>query len=213
MFIEVASHIRVCRCSNALSFIYLCRYIVVNHDHYAQGARRMLRGGPTKPEVVAIALEKLHIQRDETFADIGCGTGYVSIAASKYTNRIIAVDKRKEAIKVAQQNFKHAGVSDAITLAWGEAPDVLKQYESTIDKAFIGGTANFKGVIKFLIPRCKRLVLNAARLERATESIRYMKELGIFDEVLLITIAKGHELKGLTAFESQNPIFMVVGTC
>ncbi len=173
----------------------------------------MLKGGPTQPEVIAIALEKLHIRYDETFADIGCGTGRVSVAASRYTNKIIAVDKRKDSIKVAQQNFNQAGVSDAITLVLGEAPAVLKQYDGTIDKAFIGGTANFKEVIRFLIPHCKRLVLNAARFERAAESVWYMKDLGVFDEVLLITIARGYELKGLTAFESQNPVFMVVGAC
>ncbi|MDD1721176.1 MAG: methyltransferase domain-containing protein [Euryarchaeota archaeon] len=173
----------------------------------------MLRGGPTKSEIIAIALEKLQIQRNETFADIGCGTGHVSIAAAKHTDKIIAVDKRRESIEVAQQNFEHAGVLNAIILAWGEAPDVLMPYENTIDKAFIGGTANFKEVIEFLIPCCRRLVLNAARLELAAEAIWYMKDLGIFDEALLINIAKGYELEGLTGFESHNPVFMVVGTC
>ncbi|MGZ4903209.1 MAG: precorrin-6Y C5,15-methyltransferase (decarboxylating) subunit CbiT [Halobacteriota archaeon] len=173
----------------------------------------MLKGGPTKPEIIAIALEKLRLQNDETFADIGCGTGSVSIAAAKRTKKIIAVDKRRKSIEVAQQNFELAGVLDAVTLVWGEAPDILVQYKDSIDKAFIGGTTNFKEIIEFLIPRCSRLVLNAARLELAAEVIWYMKDLGIYDEVLLINIAKGYALEGLTGFESHNPVFMVVGTC
>ncbi len=173
----------------------------------------MLKGGPTKPEIVAIVLEKLQIQRSETFADIGCGTGHVSIAAATYTDKILAVDKRRRSVEVAQQNFKHAGVLNAITLTWGEAPDVLMQYKNAIDKAFIGGTVNFKEVIEFLVPHCRRVVLNAARLELAAEAIWYMKDLEIFDEALLINIAKGYELEGLTGFESHNPVFMVVGIC
>ncbi len=173
----------------------------------------MIRGGPTKPEIIAIALEKLQIQQNEVFADIGCGTGHVSIAAARHTDRVIAVDKRRESVEVARQSFERAGVLNTIALTWGEAPEVLATYENTIDKAFIGGTVNFKAVIQFLIPHCKRLVLNAARLELAAEAVRYMKDIGILKEVLLINIAKGYELEGLTAFESGNPVFMVVGTC
>ncbi len=173
----------------------------------------MLTGGPTKPEIIAIALDKLQLQDGETFADIGCGTGHVSIAAAKYTDIIIAVDKRKESIKEAQQNFERANVLNAVTLKWGEAPDVLAPYKNRIDKAFIGGTTNFKEVIEFLIPRCRRLVLNAARLELAAEAIWHMKELEIFNEALLVNIARGYELEGLTGFGSHNPVFMIVGTC
>ncbi len=173
----------------------------------------MLKGGPTKPEIIAIALEKLQIQHTETFADIGCGTGHVSVAAAKHSNKIIAVDKRRESIETAQQNFERANVLNHVSLIWGEAPDALTPYKNAIDKAFIGGTANFKGVIEFLIPHCRRLVLNAARLELAAGAISYMKEVGVFDEVLLVNVARGYDLAGLTAFESYNPVFMVVGSC
>ena len=43
----------------------------------------MMSGGLTEIELISIALEKLQIRSSETFADIGCGTGSVSIAASK----------------------------------------------------------------------------------------------------------------------------------
>jgi cobalt-precorrin-6B (C15)-methyltransferase len=84
----------------------------------------MLRGGPTKAEIIAIASDKLQIEMGETFADIGCGTGSVSKAAARFTDKIIAVDKRSEAIEVARKTFTDAGVSTA-TLLLGEAPDGL----------------------------------------------------------------------------------------
>jgi predicted RNA methylase len=43
----------------------------------------MVSGGLTEIELISIALEKLQLRSSETFADIGCGTGSVSIAASK----------------------------------------------------------------------------------------------------------------------------------
>jgi cobalt-precorrin-6B (C15)-methyltransferase len=173
----------------------------------------MVSGGPTKAEIIAIALEKLQISSGETFADIGCGTGNVSIAASKKTNKIIAVDQRSESIETAKKNFSEAGVSALVTLLRGEAPDVLEAYANAIDKAFIGGTKNFRRTIDFLVPHCRRFVLNAARLEVTADAIGYMKELGVFKEALLVNIAKGHELENLTAFTPYNPVFMVVGSC
>lgn len=177
-----------------------------------KGLRSMLRGGPTKAEIIAIALDKLQVEGGETFADIGCGTGNVSKAAARFTDKIIAVDKRSEAIEVARKTLSDAAVSTA-TLLWGEAPDVLYPYRDTIDKAFIGGTKDFKRVIDFLIPHCKRLVLNAARIELAAEAIGYLTEVGIYDEALLINIARARKLHDLTTFSPYNPVFMVVGSC
>ena len=83
----------------------------------------------------------------------------------------------------------------------------------SMEKAFIGGTKNFKAIIEFLLPRCKRLVLNAARIEVASDAIEYMKSAGIYEESLLIIVSKGYELKGFTAYRPNNPVFMVVGSC
>jgi cobalt-precorrin-6B (C15)-methyltransferase len=157
-------------------------------------------------------LDKLQIERGETFADIGCGTGNVSRAAARFTDKIIAVDKRSKAIEVAKKTLSDAAVSTA-TLLWGEAPDVLHLYRDTIDKAFIGGTRDFKRVIDFLIPHCKRLVLNAARIELAAEAISYLTQVGIYDEALLINIARARKLEDLTTFSPYNPVIMVVGSC
>ena len=173
----------------------------------------MISGGPTKGEIIAIALDKLDLRNHETFADIGCGTGRVSIAASRRTKKVIAVDKRSAAIDAAQHNFSEMGISGRVTLLLGEAPDVLQGYENAIDKAFIGGTRNFKRTIDFLVPHCTRFVLNAARLEVTADAIGYMKEIGVFEEALLVNVAKGHELESFTAFAPYNPVFMVVGSC
>ena len=173
----------------------------------------MLSGGPTKDELIAIALDKLHLKEDETFVDIGCGTGSVSLAASKVASHIIAIDERSEAIERARKCFEDASITHKVTLIAGTAPEALERVDFSMEKAFIGGTKNFKTTIEFLLPRCKRLVLNAARIEVAAEAIEYMKSAGIYEESLLIVISKGYELKGFTAYRPNNPVFMVVGSC
>lgn len=173
----------------------------------------MLSGGPTKDELIAIALDKLQLKKGETFVDVGCGTGSVSLAASKFTSHIIAIDKRFEAIERARKCFKDAGVTHNVTFIAGTAPEALEGLNVSMEKAFIGGTKNFKAIIEFLLPRCKRLVLNAARIAVASDAIEYMKSVGIYEESLLIIISKGYELKGFTAYRPNNPVFMVVGSC
>jgi hypothetical protein len=39
-----------------------------------------------------------------------------------------------------------------------------------------------------------------------------MREIGIFEEMLLINISKSYELAGEIAFRPLNPIFMVIGS-
>ena len=173
----------------------------------------MLSGGPTKDELIAIALDKLHLKEGETFVDIGCGTGSVSLAASKVASHIIAIDERSEAIERARKCFEDASITHKVTLIAGTAPEALERVDVSMEKAFIGGTKNFKATIEFLLPRCKRLVLNAARIEVAADAIEYMKSAGIYEESLLIAISKGYELKGFTAYRPNNPVFMVVGSC
>ena len=173
----------------------------------------MLSGGPTKDELIAIALDKLHLKEGETFVDIGCGTGSVSLAASKVASHIIAIDERSEAIERARKCFDDASITHKVTLIAGTAPEALERVDVSMEKAFIGGTKNFKTTIEFLLPRCKRLVLNAARIEVAADAIDFMKSAGIYEESLLIAISKGYELKGFTAYRPNNPVFMVVGSC
>lgn len=173
----------------------------------------MLSGGPTKKEIIAIVLNKLQLKKGETFVDVGCGTGRVSLAATNVAHRVIAIDERAEAIETAKKCFEDARVADKVTLIAGTAPDALVGLHVRMEKAFIGGTKNFKANIEFLLPRCKRLVLNAARLEVACDAIEYMKNAGIYEESLLINISKGYELEGFTAYRADNPVFMVVGSC
>jgi len=167
-----------------------------------------LRGVPTKEEVLAIALFKLALKGDDIVLDIGCGTGTVSLAVSNYVKKVVAIDRRREAIDVASAKIRG---SENIELMEGEAKDLIPEIKS-FNKAFVGGTGGLEDVLK-LIRRCETIVVNAARIEVASRAIEVMKSLEIFKEALIINVSKSYDLAGGVAFKSLNPVFMVVGGC
>ncbi|RLG29210.1 cobalt-precorrin-6Y C(15)-methyltransferase [Methanosarcinales archaeon] len=174
----------------------------------------MLSASPTKPEIIAITIAKLRLRPGDTFCDIGCGTGAVSIAASIFADTVYAIDIRDEAIGVAEQNFAAAGISDKVTLVHREASEAIVDMDipAHIDCAFIGGTKNVESVLKGLCAKVRgRVVANAARIETTARIIGCMKSLGIFEEVIHVQVSKGYELAGETAFKPINPVYIVVG--
>lgn len=171
----------------------------------------MLSATPTKPEIIAITISKLNPLPGDVFCDIGCGTGAVSIAASKFADTIYAIDIRGEAIAEAEQNFATAGIADRVTLIHGEAAEAVRCLPR-LDCAFVGGTKNVESVLQELCTRVGgRVVANAARIETAARIIGCMKSLGIFEEVVHVQVSKGYELAGETAFKPINPVYIVVG--
>ena len=171
----------------------------------------MLTASPTKPEIIAITISKLNLSHACVFCDIVCGTGAVSIAASKFAGEIYAIDLRDEAIAEAERNFRDANTSDKVTLIHGEASRVIADLP-TLDCAFVGGTRKIESVLQGLCARVRgRAVVNAARIETAARIIECMKSFGIFEEVIHVQVSKGYELAGETAFKPMNPVYIVVG--
>ena len=171
----------------------------------------MLTASPTKPEIIAITISKLNLTPDCVFCDIGCGTGAVSIAASKFADEIYAIDTREEAIREAERNFRDANTSDKVTLIHGEASLVIADLP-TLDCAFVGGTRNIESVLRVLCTKVRgRVVANVVRIETAARIIECMKSFGIFEEVIHVQVSKGYELAGETAFKPMNPVYIVVG--
>jgi len=174
-----------------------------------------ISGGPTKPEIITVSLSKLGLEDGGTFIDIGCGTGAVSIEASKLARdlRIYGLDARKEAIDVTAKNFEAYGLKNT-TLLHGEASLILndKTDIGTIDYAFVGGTKNIRQVLGILCEKnVRRIVVNAVRIETVVRTIGAMQELGIFDEVLNVAVSRGSPIAGETMFKPENPVYIIVG--
>jgi cobalt-precorrin-6B (C15)-methyltransferase len=168
-----------------------------------------LPGTATQPENIHIAMGKLQIEPGMTFLDVGCGSGAVSLAASRFTRRIFGIDLRPEAVEAAA-----ALVPEGCFLC-GEVLNLLPSLPQ-IDRFFIGGTRGIEAFLPNLVDKGTPgsvIVANLARLGIAYKVVELMKELGIYQELLMIEIHRGHELAGDLALRPQNPIFMVVGRC
>ncbi len=165
-------------------------------------------GGPTKIEVAHISMSKLAIHKGDVFADIGCGTGLMSLLASEWAGRIYAVDDRDEAVEAAKKNL--AGLQVPVEIIKGEASQVLKQLPM-IDCAFVGGTRNIEKTLEALVESLDgRAVINAVRLETAARTVSKLRELNILKEVIHVQLSRGYELAGEVVFKPINPVYVVV---
>jgi cobalt-precorrin-6B (C15)-methyltransferase len=168
-----------------------------------------LPGTATMEENIYIAMGKLKIEPGDLFLDIGCGSGAVSLVASRFTDRIYGIDVREEAV-AASSALVPSGV-----FYMGEASSILPQIPP-IDRCFIGGTRDIEVFFPLLLERAGPgclIVANLARIGRAHMVAELMKIAGIFQELLQISIFRGYDLAGDLALRPANPIFMVVGRC
>jgi cobalt-precorrin-6B (C15)-methyltransferase len=169
-----------------------------------------LKGGPTQDEIMAISLFKLNLRDGDVVADIGCGTGKISIAAASRAARVIAVDRRHEAICSARENIEQADARN-IELYEGEATEMLRHIDR-LDCAFVGGSGSLEEVLGLLAERVTgRIVVNAVLLETVQTAVSAMKRLGIFEEVVHVQVARSSSLAGGMMFRPVNPVFVVVG--
>lgn len=170
----------------------------------------LVKGGPTKTEIAAVALSKLDLSPHQILADIGCGTGSVAITAAGRVKFVHAVDAREEAINASLKNIQAAGL-DNIKLIRGEAPAILETLPP-LDCAFVGGTRNIEDVLRVLGNKVNgRIVVNAARIKTVSSVIQTMEDMGIFLEAIHVQISKTYRLAGELSFKSLNPVYIIVG--
>ena len=166
--------------------------------------------GSPADEVLAVALQKLALRPGGIFADIGCGSGKVSIAAAPFVREVYAIDRRPEAIAYTREQARARGVENIIFLE-GEAPGVLEGHPAP-NRAFIGGSRNISAVIQALAAAgTGRMVASCVRIETLGEAVFTMRRLGIFRESLLIQVARSRDLAGGTMFVPANPVYLVIG--
>ena len=172
-------------------------------------AAMKLPGTATQEENIYIAMGKLNIQRAQVFLDIGCGSGAVSLAASRYTDRIYGIDRRDEAVQICKSTVSQGQFFSS------EAAAVLPSIPK-VDRCFIGGTRGIDDFLPLLLEKAAHgcvIVADLARLGIAAHVAQMMKEAGIFQELIQIHIARGYDLGGDIALRPVNPIFMVIGKC
>lgn len=168
-----------------------------------------LPGTATQIENIYIAMGKLAIEPGMKFLDIGCGSGAVSLAASRFTDQIYGIDVRPGAVEASRALVPQG------KFFLGEASEVLPGLPQ-VDRCFIGGTRKIESFLPALLDKASPgciIVVDLARIGAASLVSELMKSQGIFQELLQIHISRGYDLAGDVALRPVNPIFMVVGKC
>jgi cobalt-precorrin-6B (C15)-methyltransferase len=168
-----------------------------------------LPGGPTQDEVMAVSLFKLGLCPTDTVLEIGCGTGKVSVAIARLAKRVSALDIRPEAIAVASETARQAGVS-TIEFSCTDAVDFLKN-DMQFDCAFLGGTKNLVEILPVLVKKVKRtIVINAVMVSTLERAVATLKDLGVFTEVVQVQVSRSSDIAGSIMFRPIDPVFIVV---
>ncbi|WP_254763439.1 precorrin-6Y C5,15-methyltransferase (decarboxylating) subunit CbiT [Natrinema marinum] len=170
------------------------------------------KAGPTKSEVRAVVRSKLALEPDDHFAEVGSCTGAVTIDAAQRAGRVTAVERKAARLATTEKNLaaNEDSIRAEIDLRNAEAPEGLPD---DADALFLGGSRNFEAVLDHAVAtEVDRVVMNVSRLEVAGKATEAFRERGILEEVVQFQVSHGYELAGATSFDSDNPVYMLVGS-
>jgi cobalt-precorrin-6B (C15)-methyltransferase len=168
-----------------------------------------LPGGQTQDEIMAVSLFKLGLCPADTVLEIGCGTGKISAAMAKQVKKVSALDRRPEAILVAAETARCAGVSN-IEFSCMDARDFLKK-DQMFDCAFLGGSKNITEILPILIKKVRRtIVINAVMVSTLEHAVATLKELGVFTEVVQVQISRSKDIAGSIMFRPIDPVYIII---
>ncbi|RDI70254.1 precorrin-6Y C5,15-methyltransferase (decarboxylating) subunit CbiT [Halopelagius longus] len=167
------------------------------------------KAGPTKPEVRAVLLDKLDLGPADHFAEVGSCTGAVTIEAARRAGRVTALERKPNRLETTRKNLAANDVTAEVDLREAEAPEGLPEDANVL---FLGGSRNYEAVLDRAVEAgVDRVVMNVSRLEVAGAATEAFRERGLLDEVIQFQVSHGYELAGATSFDSENPVYMLVG--
>ena len=168
----------------------------------------------TKAEVRCVAVSKLGICRDSVVWDIGSGTGSVSVEAAFRCpeGKVLAFDKKPDAVRLTEENARLFGC-DNIIVTEGSCPEVLSDAD-TPDCVFIGGTSgNMAGIFAEVCKKNPRaqIVVTAVSLETVHDAMNCFSGYGTEPEIVQIAVTRAEKMLGHTMMRAQNPVFIISG--
>lgn len=175
---------------------------------------RFVRGDVpmTKSEVRSVVMSRLALRPDETFVDIGAGTGSVTVEAglALWKGKVFAIEKSADAIDLITQNCRKFHVGN-VNIINGTAPEALEVIDIP-DAAFIGGSdGQAEEIVKVLCgmnPHI-RIVVTAIAIESLYNAVNALSSAGMDPEICQIYAARSRKAGSLHMMTGQNPIFVI----
>ncbi|MEE3451938.1 precorrin-6Y C5,15-methyltransferase (decarboxylating) subunit CbiT [Dialister sp.] len=130
----------------------------------------------TKAEIRAMVMVKAKIRPDDIVADIGAGTGSISIEAALAASHgeVYSIERNPEGIQLIRENAEKFGCGNIHTIT-GSAPGAMDELPP-LDVIIIGGSS---GNMHEILNRCEdllkkggRIILTAVTAETTGEIVR-----------------------------------------
>ncbi|HOI41294.1 MAG TPA: precorrin-6Y C5,15-methyltransferase (decarboxylating) subunit CbiT [Methanobacterium sp.] len=168
--------------------------------------------GPSKEEIRCLVMCKAMINSEDVVVDVGCGSGGFTVESALRGKKVIALDKNPEAIEITSKNVQKHNIQDKVQLIEGDALKVIEQLEP-FDVLLVGGSSgDLPQIIDIGIWKLKkkgRILITSILLETRVEAVQTLKNLGLYPEVVEVTIAKGKLMERGTMMMGRNPITII----
>ncbi len=167
----------------------------------------------TKQEVRILTLAKAQINSDSMVADIGAGTGSISIEAAQLApkGKVFAIERKSDAIELIQRNVEKFSV-DNVRIIRAEAPDGLENLPE-LDAAIIGGSGGrLEKILDILYTKLKiggRIVINAITIQTAAASLAYFRAHEIKYDAFQVQITRLKKIRAHDMNQVLNPVWIV----
>lgn len=127
------------------------------------------------------AIENIVSARNiENILDVGCGSGILSIAASKFgVENILGFDTDPIAISESRKNAEKNGVLDEIKFFCGYLQSVRGEYDLIVANVFIEPILFMKENLKELLAEKGVLIISGIPHTRRDEAVRGLKSAGL----------------------------------
>ena len=168
----------------------------------------------TKAQVRGITVSSLHIGKNVTCWDIGCGTGSVSVEMALRCpgGHVYAVDQSEEAVTLSRENARKFAC-DNISVMQGIAPEALEVLPSP-DCVFVGGSSGNLEAIFDVIQRknpTSRIAVNAVTLETLHAAQQAFVSRNCDCSITQISVTTTRKAGAYTMLQAQNPVFLIEG--
>jgi cobalt-precorrin-6B (C15)-methyltransferase len=174
--------------------------------------------GPTKEEVRVLTISKARLREGFYVADVGCGTGGLTVEAALQVacnGKVFAIDDAEGAVRLTRENVEKFGVQNVVQVIHGKAPEVMSKLPK-VDAVIIGGSVSLREVIRASYEKLRengRIVINAILLETVYTALDEIKKLNFKDvDVTLVFVAKGRKVASRTMMVARNPITIISAT-
>lgn len=165
----------------------------------------------TKQEIRILTLAKARLENNSVVADVGAGTGSITIEAAKLApnGKIFAIERKAEAVELIKRNVEKFSV-DNVEIICAEAPDGLENLPE-LDAAIIGGSG---GKLEKILDALKikiggRVVINAITLQTATASVEYFKTRDWNYDACQVQITRLEKIGNYDMAKALNPVWII----